>query len=157
MSERGQLCYRFWTEELAYKSGGDSLIYKGEPKERKSAITVVFFTDRKTVGPIYSCGNIHSVRVTAWLFFEGMFLGRTSGEGSASVTNSSGTYQVQTESVGCVFPDENPSAKMTVVAIQQNPGITKKIDFRIQNVARGSANVKVSVDDEGKLSKIEVL
>lgn len=148
----GDLCYKKGGTALAYKKGGDALIYKAAPVTKPGDITLVYTASQLEVGPIKSCGNIHTVII---------HVGSNSGEGSLEtvVPNVSATISGHTESSGCAYPEENPPITVTVVAIQPSTGVTVQVAKNLANVANyesgGTFTVSVTCDATGKLTGLK--
>ena len=147
MSDIGKLCHKYGGSSLAYKRGGGSLIYKAAPVTKPGDIILVLTAAQSEVGPIRSCGNIHSVIVS----INGM-----SGVGSVStiVARGTRTLSVTTQSSGCDYPDENPPMQITVVATQQTTGVTKQTAKSISNVATGNISVTINCAADGTLTGV---
>lgn len=141
----GELCYKKNDGRLAFKSGGGSLIYKAETG---GDIVIGVYSDKETVGPIPSCGNTHSVKVS-FGGAEGI------GEVQISVAPTSRTIQGTTESVGCSFPEENPQVTLTVAVVQPSTGVSFEIAKYVQNVATGSFSVELTVNGNKILTGVQ--
>lgn len=145
MSDLGKLCYKHGVDALAYKRGIGSLIYKAAPKA--GDITLIITAAQAEVGPIKSCGNIHSVVIA---------INGTSGAASLTTTVAKGTQTLSgtTQSSGCAYPNENPPMQLTVVAIQPTTGVTKQTTKSVSNVATGSFSITITCADDGTLTGV---
>ena len=147
MSNIGKLCYKHGGDALAYKHGGDALIYKAEPVTKPGDIILVLTAAQTEVGPIKSCGNIHSVVIA---------INGATGAASLTTTVAKGTQTLSgtTQSSGCAYPDENPPMQITVVAIQPTTGVTKQTNKNVSNVATGSFSIKITCASDGTLTGV---
>lgn len=147
MSNIGKLCYKHGGDALAYKHGGDALIYKAEPVTKPGDIILVLTAAQTEVGPIKSCGNIHSVVIA---------INGTSGAASLTTTVSRGTRTLSgtTQSSGCAYPEENPPMQITVVAIQPTTGVSKQTTKSVSNVATGSFSITITCAADGTLTNL---
>lgn len=145
MSNIGKLCYKYGGTALAYKRGDGSLIYKAAPVAKPGDIILILTAAQAEVGPIKSCGNIHSVVIA---------INGTSGAASLTMTVSRGTQTLSgtTQSSGCAYPDENPPMQITVVAIQPTTGVSKQTNKSVSNVATGSFSIMIVCSTDGTLT-----
>ena len=147
MSDIGKLCYKHGGTALAYKRGDGSLIYKAAPVAKPGDIILVLTAAQAEVGPIKSCGNIHSVVIA---------INGVTGVASLTTTVAKGTQTLSgtTQSSGCAYPNENPPMQLTVVAIQPTTGVTKQTTKSVSNVATGSFSITITCADDGKLTGV---
>lgn len=144
MSTTGKLIYHTTTKALCYERSSKALAHSVEPVV-VGDIVLVLNASQSRVGPIKSCGNEHDVRIV----FSG-----ASGIGSVSLSTSSAskTLAGTTESVGCIYPEENPPVVVSVVAVQAATGATFSAFIPIANVAEGSFSISLTVDANGVLT-----
>ena len=147
MSDIGKLCHKYGGSSLAYKRGSGSLIYKAAPVTKPGDIILVLTAAQSEVGPIRSCGNIHSVVIA---------INGASGAACLTTTVAKGTRTLSgtTQSSGCAYPDENPPMLITVVAIQPTTGVTKQTTKSVSNVATGSFSITITCAADGTLSNL---
>ena len=147
MSDIGKLCHKHGGNALAYKRGSGSLIYKAAPVTKPGDIILVLTAAQAEVGPIKSCGNIHSVVIA---------INGATGAASLTTTVAKGTQTLSgtTQSSGCAYPDENPPMQITVVAIQPTTGVTKQTNKNVSNVATGSFSIKITCASDGTLTGV---
>lgn len=145
MGDANKLCYRVNDGCLVFKAAGDDAGKLCFKTGYDYNITLTAVSSQSKVGPIATCGNVHDVRIT----LDGMSV---NAKVSKTYTPESRTITGTTQSRGCSYPNENPPVTLYLIAVQPATGVYLTAQVEIENVARGSFTVTLSVDRNGTLT-----